>query len=101
MPDYNWPALARTGGTLVIYMGVGTAETFAARLIDNGLAAATPVAVIENGTLPAQRTVTGTLGELGALMRSQGVRPPALLLIGGVVAQADITAVDQRAAAAS
>jgi len=102
VPDYDWPALARTGGTLVIYMGVGTADTFAARLIDNGLAAATPVAVIENGTLPNQRTVTGTLGKLGALVRSHDVRSPALLLIGEVVAQADIaadiTAGDQAAA---
>ncbi len=92
VPDYDWPALARTGGTLVIYMGVGTAKIIATRLMDNGLAAATPVAVIENGTLPTQRTVTGTLGELGTLVRSQGVRSPALLLIGDVVDQAEITA---------
>ncbi|MDA1325038.1 MAG: siroheme synthase CysG, partial [Proteobacteria bacterium] len=91
-PDYDWPALARTGGTLVIYMGVGTAKIIATRLIENGLAAATPVAVIENGTLPTQRTVTGTLGGLGALVRREGIQSPALLLIGEVVAQADITA---------
>lgn len=101
VPDYDWRTLARTGGTLVIYMGVGTAKTIATRLIDNGLAAATPVAVIENGTLPTQRTVTGTLGELGTLVCRQNVRSPALLLIGDVVAQADITAVEQLVAAAS
>jgi uroporphyrin-III C-methyltransferase/precorrin-2 dehydrogenase/sirohydrochlorin ferrochelatase len=101
IPDYDWPALARTGGTLVIYMGVGTADTIATRLMDNGLAAATPVAVIKNGTLPTQHTITGTLGELGALMHSQKVRSPALLLIGDVVAQADITAAGQPIGVAS
>jgi uroporphyrin-III C-methyltransferase/precorrin-2 dehydrogenase/sirohydrochlorin ferrochelatase len=100
-PDYDWPALARTGGTLVFYMGVGTAKIIATRLIENGLAAATPVAVIENGTLPTQRTVTGTLGELGALVRSQEIQSPALLLIGDVVAQTDITAGNRLVRAAS
>jgi siroheme synthase len=69
--------------------------------MDNGLAAATPVAVIKNGTLPTQHTITGTLGELGALMHSQKVRSPALLLIGDVVAQADITAAGQPIGVAS
>jgi len=101
VPDYDWPALARTGGTLVVYMGVGTAETIAARLIENGMAAATPVAVIENGTLPTQRTVTGTLGELAALVSEQKVRPPALLAIGEVVAQTAIALADRPAAVAS
>ena len=105
VPDHDWSALARTGGTLVIYMGVGTAKIIATRLMDNGLAAATPIAVIENGTLPGQRTVTGTLGELGALVHSTGVQSPALLLIGEVVAQAEITghrdAVHQPVAAVS
>ena len=101
VPDYDWPALAQTGGTLVIYMGVGTAGTIAARLTENGLATSTPVAVIENGTLATQRTVTGTLGELGTLVNGQGVRPPALLLIGDAVAQADIATDDQPTAAAS
>ena len=57
--------------------------------------------MIENGTLPTQRTVTGTLGELGALMRNQGVQSPALLMIGDVVAQADIAVGGQTAAVAS
>lgn len=101
IPDYDWPALARAGGTLAVYMGVGTAGTIAARLSEGGLAPTTPVAVIEDGTLPSQRTVTGTLGELGELVRTQGVRAPALLLIGAVVAQADITAAGRPATAAS
>jgi uroporphyrin-III C-methyltransferase/precorrin-2 dehydrogenase/sirohydrochlorin ferrochelatase len=46
VPDYDWSALARTGGTLAIYMGVGTASIIAARLIENGLTTATPIAVI-------------------------------------------------------
>jgi uroporphyrin-III C-methyltransferase/precorrin-2 dehydrogenase/sirohydrochlorin ferrochelatase len=101
IPDYDWQALAKTGGTLVIYMGVGTAQTIASRLMDNGLAATVPVAVIEDGTLPTQRTVTGSLGELGLLIRSPGVQTPALLMIGNAVSQADLTVRDQTAAAAS
>jgi uroporphyrin-III C-methyltransferase/precorrin-2 dehydrogenase/sirohydrochlorin ferrochelatase len=92
IPNHDWSALAQIGGTLVIYMGVGTAQAIADRLLENGLVRETPVAVIENGTLPTQRTVTGTLGGLGALIRGQAVHAPALLVIGEVAALADIAA---------
>lgn len=88
IPDYDWQALARIAGTLVIYMGVSTAAAIAARLTENGLAPETPVAVIENGTLETQRTVTGTIGALGPLVRDNAIRNPALLVIGDVVADA-------------
>ena len=48
-PDLDWAALARANHTLVVYMGVATASRVAARLIENGLDGATPVAVVENG----------------------------------------------------
>ena len=82
-------------------MGVGTASIIAARLIENGLTTATPIAVTENGTLPTQRTVRSTLRQLGALVGRQAVRSPALLLIGDVVNQADLTTEDQPVTAAS
>jgi uroporphyrin-III C-methyltransferase/precorrin-2 dehydrogenase/sirohydrochlorin ferrochelatase len=92
VPDYDWQALARLAGTLVFYMGVGTAEAIAARLIEGGLAADTPVAVIENGTLAAQRTITGRLGGLGPMVRENTVGSPALLVVGAVVSHAAMAA---------
>ena len=88
-PELDWATLARLKQTLVIYMGVGAAGRIAARLIDNGLDAATPVAVIENGTLPTQRALYGRLSELNSLVRQSGIAGPALIVIGSVTALAE------------
>ena len=90
VPDYDWEALARISGTLVFYMAVGTAEAISDRLIAGGISASTPVAVIENGTQETQRTLAGPIGRLGALIRDNDVRSPALLVIGEVVDRAAI-----------
>ena len=82
----DWPALARPGQTLVVYMGLAALPLLAARLIHHGLDAATPAAVIEHATLPTQRTLTGTLRTLPALAQAALVRSPALIVVGGVVA---------------
>ena len=63
-------------------MGVRAAGRIADRLIAAGRDAATPVAVIENGTRPAQRIVAGTLGEMAALMQRHAIVNPALLVVG-------------------
>lgn len=84
-PDLDWAALATGRTTLVVYMGVSTAGTVARRLIDHGMTASTPAAVIENGTLPTQRTVTGTLGGLDALIAENDITGPALIIVGDVV----------------
>lgn len=101
LPDYDWSALVRNGGTLAIYMGVGTADHMATNMMDHGQSPATPVAVIENGTLADQRHFTGTIGTLGALMRNNEVRSPALLLIGEVTAQTETAALTRETAVAS
>ncbi len=88
-PEPDWRSLARLGHTLVIYMGLSAAGRIADRLIAFGMAAATPAAVIENGTLPSQRIVTGTLGGLGALVEDNRIESPALVIIGEVVRLAD------------
>jgi uroporphyrin-III C-methyltransferase/precorrin-2 dehydrogenase/sirohydrochlorin ferrochelatase len=88
-PDLDWQALARLGQTLVIYMGVATAGRIGERLIEHGLAAATPVAVIENGTRATQRTVTGQLGALGQIVAASGIAGPAIIIIGAVARLAD------------
>ena len=82
----DWEALARPRQTVVIYMGVGTLPTICAQLIAHGLPAHTPAALIERATLPGQRTVVGTLQTLPDLSVQHGVRPPALIMIGGTVA---------------
>ena len=82
----DWEALARFPGTLVLYMGIKNLPSIAARLIEAGRAGAEPAAVIEQGTLPGQRTVGGTLGDIGARVREAGVRPPAITVVGAVAA---------------
>ncbi len=81
----DWPALARPRQTLVVYMGLASLPVLAAQLIHHGLAPDTPAAIVERATLPAQRTLVGTLQALPALAQEQGVESPALILIGGVV----------------
>jgi uroporphyrin-III C-methyltransferase/precorrin-2 dehydrogenase/sirohydrochlorin ferrochelatase len=88
-PELDWATLAQLNQTLVIYMGVGTAGRIAARLIEHGLEPATPVAVIENGTLSNQKAVYGRLSGLGWLVRQSGIAGPALIVIGRVAALAD------------
>jgi len=72
--------------TLAVYMGVERVDSLTTQLLANGRAADTPMAIIENGTLPQQRVITGTLGELPQLTRQHAVTTPALLIIGEVAA---------------
>ncbi|WP_203337920.1 uroporphyrinogen-III C-methyltransferase [Nocardioides limicola] len=82
----DWEALARLRGTLVLLMAVANASAIADALIAGGREAATPVAVVVDGTMPEQRTVLSTLGELAVDIET--VRPPAIIVIGEVVAVA-------------
>jgi uroporphyrin-III C-methyltransferase/precorrin-2 dehydrogenase/sirohydrochlorin ferrochelatase len=88
-PDLDWAALAALKNTLVIYMGVTKAASIAAHLIDNGRAASTPIAIIENGTRPNEKIVKGVLHQLGTLVDRHSINGPALLVIGEVAALAD------------
>ncbi len=96
----DWADLARANHTLVVYMGVANAGRIAAELIRHGLAATTPVAVIENGTLPGQRVVGGTLVGLEEQVERHQIASPALLIIGEVARGAVVAAADARQAAA-
>ena len=84
--ELDWACLSRPHQTLVIYMGVATLGHVCAQLQQHGLAADSPAAVVENATLPGQRTIAGTLASLPTLARVHAVRAPALVVIGGVVA---------------
>ncbi len=95
--ELDWPSLARPHQTLVIYMGVATLPIVCEQLTQHGLPANTPAAVIENVTLPTQRTVAGTLSTLPTLARVHAVRAPALVVIGGVVALHAVLAPHTRA----
>jgi len=83
--DLDWDALARPRQTIVIYMGLRGLAVVAQQLIAHGLAATTPAMVVENGTNPQQRVVTGTLATLPALVEASALRSPALAVVGEVV----------------
>ena len=83
-PDYE--ALARTGGTLVLFMGLARLAGLADGLIAAGRPADTPAAVVSRGTLPDKEVVAAPLAELAE--RSSDLPGPALVVIGDVVALA-------------
>ncbi|MDZ7886342.1 MAG: uroporphyrinogen-III C-methyltransferase [Mycobacterium sp.] len=80
----NWDALAAMSGTLVLLMAVERIELFAGVLLAGGRPADTPVMVVQHGTTAAQRTVRATLADVGERVRSEGIRPPAIIVIGPV-----------------
>jgi uroporphyrinogen III methyltransferase / synthase len=80
----DWEALAAFPGTLVVYMGVKQLPTIAQRLRAGGRAATEPAAVIERGTLPGQRVVSGTLETIARVAAEEGIRAPAISLFGPV-----------------
>jgi len=80
----DWAALARGRQTLAIYMGVRRFPALMQKLTGHGRAADTPVAIIERGTLPGQRVLRGTLGQLALLASAHRVEAPALLIVGEV-----------------
>lgn len=84
----DWAAVARMRGTVLLMMAVENAPAIAATLIAGGRAADTPVAVVSDGTMTAERTVLSTLGTLEEALVSEQVRPPAIIVVGEVVAVA-------------
>ena len=84
----DWEAASRVGGTLLLMMAVQNAPAIARTLVDHGRGADTPVAVVCDGTMPAERTVLATLGTLEERLLAEEVRPPAIIVVGEVVAVA-------------
>ena len=84
--DADWARLAAPNHTLAIYMGADRADETAAKLIEAGRLASTPVAIVENGSRPDERVLTGRLDGLGALVRSANLTGPALLFVGETAA---------------
>ncbi|MGE4534587.1 MULTISPECIES: uroporphyrinogen-III C-methyltransferase [Halomonas] len=84
--DLDWPALASPGQTLVFYMGLHGLPEICRRLIEHGLAGETPVALVEQGTTARQRVHRATLATLPERLAGVSVKPPTLIIVGGVVA---------------
>jgi uroporphyrinogen III methyltransferase/synthase len=90
--DLDWSALAAFPGTLVFYMGVAALPDITERLRTAGRPADEPVAVVERGTLPGQRTVLATLADIAERAAEEGIRPPAVTIVGPVAALREQTA---------
>ena len=93
----DWQTLARSGQTVVFYMGVGKLSPIVARLRAAGAPDTLPAALIERATLPEQRVLRGTLAQIADLGGRAGIASPALLIVGAVVTPA----VEAAAAAAA
>jgi uroporphyrin-III C-methyltransferase len=83
----DWDALAATGGTIVVLMGVGKLPDYTAELRKAGMAPETPVALIERATWADQQVATGTLDTIVDVRDEEGIEPPALTVIGEVAAE--------------
>jgi len=81
----DWGALARSGTTLVVLMGIATLPAITAELVAQGMATTTPALTVAEAGLPGQRSVLGTVADIAALGLAAGVGAPAITVIGSVV----------------
>jgi uroporphyrin-III C-methyltransferase len=89
LSEQNWSGLAGAGRTLVIYMGVTTAQAIADKLMADGVSPGMAVAVLERGTLPGSRAMRTLLADLGDMVEREAVESPAILVVGEVVRLSD------------
>ncbi|MFB6139388.1 MAG: uroporphyrinogen-III C-methyltransferase [Halosimplex sp.] len=83
----DWAALAATGGTIVVLMGVGRLPEYTAALREAGMDPDTPVALVERATWPDQRVATGTLDTIVDARDAAGISPPAVTVVGDVAGE--------------
>lgn len=83
--NLDWPGLARPRQTVVVYMGLMGLPLLCQKLIEHGLPATTPIAVVQQGTTPHQRVVTATLATMPAVVLDAGLKAPTLIIVGEVV----------------
>lgn len=84
--SHDWAKLATGVQTLVIFMGLRKLESLMQLLVQHGRSPDTPVAVVQWASLPRQRTVVGTVSDIGARVRDAGIGMPALTIVGETVA---------------
>jgi uroporphyrin-III C-methyltransferase/precorrin-2 dehydrogenase/sirohydrochlorin ferrochelatase len=83
--NLDWAALARPKQTVVVYMGLHGLDTLCAKLIEHGMPATTPIAIVQQGTTQNQRVFTGTLKTLPGIAEREKPQAPTLIIVGGVV----------------
>jgi uroporphyrin-III C-methyltransferase / precorrin-2 dehydrogenase / sirohydrochlorin ferrochelatase len=81
----DWAQLGGSPGTLVLLMAVQRIGAVAAELLRHGRSPDTPVFVIADGTMPTQRTISSTLEQVEGMVTQEGIRPPAIVVVGEVV----------------
>ena len=83
--NLDWKQLATPNQTIVIYMGLVGLENICQTLIDHGLRRDYPIAIIQQGTTPGQRVITGTLSDMPQRAEAADIKPPTLIIVGTVV----------------
>ena len=81
----KWKKLAKSVDTIVIMMGLARIDVICEQLVAGGMSVDTPVAVIQNGTMPNHTMITGTVGNIARKIRTHKIKPPANIIIGDVV----------------
>ena len=94
-PQPDWQALAKSGLTIVVYMGMANAAAITANLIAGGMSPATPALAIASATLPAQRSCRARLDQLADAITAAGLTSPALMIIGEVARAAETRMVER------
>ncbi len=87
--NIDWEKISTGVGTLVFYMGIKNLSSITANLIKNGRDPKTPVAVVRWASMPHQRSVVGTLDNIAEIVKKEGIKPPALTIVGEVVTLRD------------
>ena len=83
--NLNWQGLAQKDQTIVFYMGLTGLPIICTKLVEHGLPASTPAAMIQSATTPRQKVVTGTLENIQQKAEAAGIRPPTLIIVGSVI----------------
>lgn len=88
--EADWSALARSGLTIVVLMGVAALAEISETLIEHGMDPATPAACIADGAMPSQRSARATLADIAVVAAAQDLTPPAITVIGPVVSALEV-----------
>lgn len=83
--NLNWPALAQPNQTVVFYMGLKGLSVICDKMMEHGLPAETPIALVQQATTPRQRVFTGTIGDMPERILQEEIKPPTLIIVGNVV----------------
>ncbi len=83
--NLNWPALAQPNQTVVFYMGLVGISSICSQLIEHGMPADTPIALVQKATTPEQRLFTGELATMPEVVKREKIKAPTLIIVGNVI----------------